>query len=224
MSLSTEARGSSDIEGDYPDLNDAVSEIADRPEELDAPPQGDNLSGVRERASNYIKEFRLQLLHRMLMRRIPLEEIAAEMKLSVHTIMRDRTELYKRLRGEAQNLDINHLIGDTMGFYNEIQGMSLRTATAKKTPTNIKLAALRTALSAKNDMHRFLNAAGVYDVLRYRVADDNAGDDISKLMEMTEALLKSDGEFEESLKEGNALDMIPGLALNDEGEEEIRLL
>lgn len=49
---------------------------------------------------------------------------------------------------------------------------------------------MRTGLAAKNDMHRFFQTAGVYDVLRFRVAQDGSGvTDVRRLMENTERLL-----------------------------------
>lgn len=223
MSSATETRSYSTTggENDYPDLNSAVEGIATQESEHEPADQLPPMQDTGGRSSKYEREHRLRLLHRMMMRRIPLEEVARELCVSVHTVMNDRKELYRRLRAEAQKLDINHLIGDTLGFYGEVQGMSLRTASIPKTPTNIKLAALRTALSAKNDMHRFLNLSGVYDVLRYRAADDGAGDDISKLMEVTQALLDSDSELEKAGADMQQ-DML-GITFSDE-DEEIELL
>lgn len=153
---------------------------------------------VGQRDSKYQKEYRLQLLHRMLLRKVPLDKIAQELNLSVSQVRRDRATLYERLREEAKHLNIHELIGDSIGFYNEIMAMALRSASASKTPTNIKLAAMRTSLSARNDMHRFFQASGVYDVLRYKAAEEGMeNDDIGKMMKLTKAILGMDDDAED---------------------------
>ena len=93
------------------------------------------LRQVGERATGYEREYRLGLLHRLLMRKLPLDSIAQELQVSVHTVMRDRKELHRRLRTQASQLDANGLIGETLGFYSEIQGMALRMASSSKSQT-----------------------------------------------------------------------------------------
>lgn len=207
VSASTSAEGAS--------INDEVERMVDhpaatvspRPEALLPSPQGqtvagqaseefnprDRLTQVRTRASEYEKEYRLGLLHRLLMRRIPVDEIASQLGLSVSQVYRDRDELKRRLRAEAEGLDINEIIGDSKGYYEEAAAMSMRAASNSNLPMPMRLAAIRTALAAKNDMHRFFQTAGVYDVLRFRLAQDGGGvSDIKRLMESTERLLSGD--------------------------------
>jgi len=231
LSNSTAAHGQSvadNVDEDYPDLNAAIEAAAGNVERF-VPPRVDDeftpinrMRTVKGRSAAYEREYRLQLLHRMLMRRVPLDEIARELDVSVQTILKDRQELYHRLRDEAKKLDINHLVGDTVGFYTEVQGMALRAASNAKSPLNLRLAALRTALSSKNDMHRFLAAAGVYDVLRYKATEDQSADDISKLIELTKTMLNTaDSEFE---KVAETLPPLPNMEDDDEdGVEELQL-
>ena len=71
--------------------------------------------------------------------------------------------------------------------------MSMRAASSSNLPMPMRLAAMRTALAARNDQHRFFQTAGVYDVLRFKVAQDGTGiSDVRKLMENTERLLSGD--------------------------------
>ncbi len=163
----------------------------DRDEQPDFTPQN-RMDEVRRRASSYEREYRLKLVHRMLMRNVPLDQIAQELDISVNTVMRDRKILFQRLKEEAKKLDIHKLIGDTMGFYQEVQGMSLRAASITKLPMNMRIASMRTALSSKDSLHRFLNTVGVFDVLKFRVEDEGSGSDIQKLMAATESLLASE--------------------------------
>lgn len=154
---------------------------------------GNRMREVGQRSSKYQKEYRFKLLHRMLLRNVPLDKIADELNLSLSQVRRDRAELYTQIREEAKSLDINMLVGDSVGFYNEIMSMSLRAASLNKTPLNMRLAAMRTSLSAKNDMHRFLQASGVYDVLRFKAAEEvDSGDDISKMVKLTKMMLEMD--------------------------------
>jgi hypothetical protein len=162
----------------------------------------------------YVKEFRLKLLHRMLMRGTPIDEVARQMEVSVATVLRDRAELFKRLKKAAQKLDIDHIIGDTIGFYGEITSLSLRLATISKQSAPNRLAAMRTALAAKNDASRFLETAGVLDVLKYKQKDSGSGNDLEKMAALIEAAL-SDGED---------IPDIPALGSDDEDDDDMVII
>lgn len=163
----------------------------------------DRLAQVRGRATEYEKEYRLGLLHRLLMRRIPIDEIASQLGVSIATVYRDREELKTRLRDDANALDINEIIGDSKGFYEEIGAMSMRAASNSNLPMPMRLAAMRTALASKNDQHRFFQTAGVYDVLRFRMAQDGQGaSDVKRLMEHAERVLQGESlEFSNAIQE-----------------------
>jgi len=162
-------------------------------------PRG-RLEQVRRRSSQYEREYRLNLLHRLLMRRVPMDEIASQLGLSVSQVYRDRDALKEKLREEARTLDIDEVIGDSKGYYEEAAAMAMRAASKSDLPMPIRLAAVRTALAAKNDMHRFFQTAGVYDVLRFRLAQDGTGvSDVRRLMENTEKLLS--GEFSNAARD-----------------------
>lgn len=148
------------------------------------------LAEVRSRSSAYEREYRLELLQRLLMRNLPLDEIARALQVSVSTVMRDRLELKDRMRQAAKELDIDAMIGGSTALYGEVRGMAMRAASNAQTPMPMKLAAMRTALAAENDKHRFYQASGVYDVLRFRRgAGEGQVSDISRLMAMTDELL-----------------------------------
>jgi hypothetical protein len=214
----------SDVADDNPDLNEEVihraMELGENTPVQEFTPQS-RMEEVRTRGGAYEREYRLTLLHRMLMRRVPLDEIAKELDVSVSTIKNDRTELYHRLRKEAKSLDINKIVGDTLGFYAEVRGMSMRTASVAKLPMNIRLGALRTALSSKNDEHRFLHASGVFDVLRYKATDNDSGDDITKLMQLTQHIMSTSDDMELSQTMDGIKDL--DFSLDDEDDEDIRL-
>lgn len=175
------------------DLNSHVEDtVVSEPEPMEDLTANNRLGQVRHRASQYEREFRLRLLHRMLMRGIPLDEISRELEISVSTIMRDRKELFDRLRLAAKKLDINLLVGDTMAFYNEAAAMALRHASNSKVPVNMRLAGIRTAVSAKNDQTRMLAQAGVFEALKY-IPDKSKGQgDIQKLMQLTREIIDED--------------------------------
>lgn len=203
------------------DLNEAVEAMAHRPT-ASLPPRAnttlaqapaavagspseefnprDRLGQVRRRASEYEKEYRLGLLHRLMMRRVPIDEIADQLGISVSQVYRDREELKRRLRNDARSLDIEEIIGDSKGYYEEAAAMAMRAASNSNVPMPMRLAAIRTALAAKNDQHRFFQTAGVYDVLRFKLAQDGTGiSDVKRLMDNTERLLQG-----ESLEFSNA--------------------
>ena len=142
-------------------------------------------------SSAYAMEYRLTMLHRLLIRNIPLDVIAQQLGVSITTVERDRVRLKQRLREAAKTLDINEMVGDQGAFYDEIAGTAMQVASDGKTPTPMRLAALRTAASAKNDKSRFYTSAGVFDVLKYkRAGSESEVSDIQLLMEKTERMFE----------------------------------
>ncbi len=141
--------------------------------------------------AEYSREYRLTLLHRLLMRKVPLDQIANQLGVSVSTVQKDRIKLKERLRELARQMDINEIVGNQMELYGEISGMALRTATDNNIPTPMRLAAMRTTLAAEADRTRFLNTAGVFDVLRFRRAEDGSDvSDVQMLMSQTSDMLE----------------------------------
>lgn len=163
-------------------------------------------------SSSYAKEFRLQLLHRLLMRNIPLDQIATQLQVSISTVEKDRAELKKRLREAATQLNIDEMVGGQMAVYDEIAGMAMRVASGGATrdengnhvaavPTAMKLAAMRTALAANADRTRFLASAGVLDVLRFRRSEDGTNiSDVALLMQRTAEMMESLNQEEGSTR------------------------
>jgi hypothetical protein len=122
-----------------------------------------------------------------------MDEIASQLGVSISQVYRDRESLKQQLRADAATLDIEELIGDSKGFYDETAAMAMRAASKSDLPMPMRLAAMRTGLAAKNDMHRFFQTAGVYDVLRFKLAQDGTGvSDVRRLMENTERLLSGE--------------------------------
>ena len=136
------------------------------------------------------------------------------------TIIRDRKELFDRLRLAAKKLDINLLVGDTMAFYNEAAAMALRHASSTKTPVNMRLAGIRTAVAAKNDQTRMLAQAGVFEALKY-IPDKSKGQgDIQKLMQLTREIIDEDKQ--QGIPDG--MDEIPDSELFNLAEDDMELV
>ena len=148
-------------------------------------------------SAGYAKEYRLTLLHRLLMRGTPLDQIARQLQVSISTVEKDRAELKRRLREAAKELHIDEMVGNQSAVYDEVQAMALRLASQSETPVPMKLASMRTALAANADRTRFLNTAGVFDVLKFRRAEDGSDlSDIQLLMQRTSEVLASLDEEE----------------------------
>lgn len=211
LSQSSSGSGVAAVDED-PDLNEAVEQaartpparVAPRPEAVDPEAAAgmaaiagteefnpaSRMAQVQARSSEYAREYRLGLLHRMLLRNLPQDEIAAQLGISVRQVQRDMQDLKARLRESAKQLDVDLIIGNSKGFYEEVQAMAMRAASNGNVPMPMRLAAMRTALASHNDMHRFYQAAGVYDVLRFKKgAGEGAQSDIQRLMSLTEDLL-----------------------------------
>lgn len=147
----------------------------------------------------YSREYRLALLHKMLLRKMPLHEIARHLNVSISTIEKDRVRLKAALREAAKEMNIDEMIGSQVGLYDEITAMSLRIASktsgAGAVPTAMQLAAMRTTLAANADKTRFLGATGVLDILRFRKGDTGeAQSDIQIVMERTARMLAALGD------------------------------
>jgi hypothetical protein len=128
---------------------------------------------------------------RMMMRNLPMDEIASQLGISLRQAQRDRLQIRERMRQLTKELEIEAMIGTSASFYDEIQALSLRIADNNNTPTPMRLAAMRVSLASHNDKQRFFQAAGVFDVLRYRKNQDgSAGSDVQRLMAATEDLLQ----------------------------------
>lgn len=197
ISTSSESlRAPEDPQDDHPDLTDRVRGAVPRlaPPPAAAPDDDENRRRLAEAAmagdAAYARDFRLNLLHRLLMRGISLDNISRELGVSISTVKADKTELYRRLRERARSLDINTLIGEQLAFYDEATAVSLRIVSQQNVPTPMRLAGIRTALAAKADQTRFLSSAGVLDVLAYRRAEDGTDlSDVQVLMQRTEEML-----------------------------------
>ena len=184
------------------------------------------LQQVSARSSQYEREYRLKLVHRMIMRGVPLDEVANQLDVSVRTVQRDRQELFSRLREAAKKFDLNHFIGDMMGSFPE-SAMAMRAASNSKTPINHRLAAIRTASGARRDMTRMLDNAGVFDVVRYKPEKERGNADIRRLTDVARKLL---GDEPVKQEDQSIARQIPESALfhpsvlDDDEEEEIHIL
>jgi hypothetical protein len=225
-----------DDEGIPRDINEAVRQVASTPPRQAAPAQpvaapstGEipddlqsiannedysplaRLQQVGRRSSEYEREYRLGLLHRLLMRNVPLDEIAAQLQISVSQVLRDRRELRERLRSVARDLNIDEMVGHNTGVYEEVVAMALRAASASRNPLPMRLAAMRTALAGQNDMHRFYQAAGVYDVLRFRrLPGADGASDIQRMLALTEELMAENNREQRQAENPNPLGEFSG--------------
>jgi len=179
-----------------PDIDSQVRDIAanrgSRLNPNDNHPEEDEVARPVHSNTSYERELRLRLTQRLLMRNMPHHKIAEKLGVTTETIRLYKHEIGQRMREAAANMDLNELIGDGMAFYDEVKSMGLRTATSNEVPTNLKLAAMRTSLAANNDRNRFLQAAGVFDVLRFKPKDNNESNDMQQLVAATKALLAGD--------------------------------
>lgn len=139
----------------------------------------------------YAKEYRQQLVGRLLMRNIPIHQIAIQLGVSVSTAEKDRAAWRRRVAEESRNFDVNEYLGETMARYDEINGQAMRIAQSGDTPIAMRLASLRTSIAANSDKTRTLHAAGVFDAARFRKTTDGSSmSDVQRLMESTAAALQ----------------------------------
>jgi hypothetical protein len=166
-----------------------LADVSDNPEDLSP---ASRLAQINVTSDSYAKEYRLRLVSRLLMRNIPLDQIASQLNVSLRTVQRDRRELAEMMRQEARKLDTNQIIGDTKAFYEETIGMALRAASVGKAPIPMRMLAIRTAMAGKKEMNNFLLKAGVFEAMPYTAHEEGTVDDMSKVMDAIDAALRGD--------------------------------
>ena len=115
----------------------------------------------------YAREYRLRLLHRFLLRNLPLDMISRSMDLTITEITEMRRELYRRLKLEAGNVDMLTHSGRTLSFYDEIRGQALKMASDGNKTDSVRVKALGVCLQAEKDKHSFLKDAGFYETVKF---------------------------------------------------------
>ena len=192
--------------------NDQVSQLLnDSGSDDSAPTPEGRLDDVTGKSPEYAPEYRLQLLHRLLMRRIPLDEIAKQLGVSVRTVQRDRDKLNAQMRKEAGSMDMNEYVGDTVAFFNEIRSLALRIGTSSNNPLSSRLAALSRAMQAQKDKTAVLQVAGVFDAIKFKADEDGASDELGELIDLVEKALNNE-EMDE---------IIADMSLEDEEMKEL---
>lgn len=122
----------------------------------------------------YQKEYILKTLHRLMLRRVPTDQIARVFNVQVSTVQRWMQELYQRVREEATNLDIYSIAGESLAFYTEIRSVGMNMATSKD--LREKDIGMSVALKAEADKHKMLALMGMYQVAQL-VPKNNAQND-----------------------------------------------
>lgn len=145
--------------------------------------------------TRYQKEYILRTVHRLSLRRVPVDQIAQMFNVTVTTVYSWLDELRERLKSEASTLTITAIAGDTLSFYNEIRAMGMTiSSTAEKTPDRIR--GMEVALKAEQDKHKFLQASGFYDTAKLgrETMEDESAKRARAIINMTKNLLS--GKFE----------------------------
>lgn len=164
------------------------------PDVNDAPAR--RIATVGQHSNSYLTEFRLKVLHRLLMRNLPLDVIAGQLQCSTDTVRQLRNELQKRLIHEAQTINRYEIAGKTLAFYDEIQGMALRMADTPEAKPYTKLQALQTALSAQADRQRFLTASGFWGSAPFTpkdIVEDDSSRAAGKIHQLIEMVMDDSG-------------------------------
>lgn len=158
---------------------------------------------VQRVAPGYAREYQMQLLHRLLMRGLPLDTIARTMDSPVTTILSMRQQLFKRMRQEAKLVDIYLLAGRTLSFYGEVQAMSMRLASDGKASARLRIDAMRTAMLAEREKHGFLQTSGFYDHVQFKPRLDEDADEAlasaQGVLGMLEHIMGGEGEPDDIL-------------------------
>ena len=182
--------------------NHAVTQVVpDTLSPATSSPTGDDynpatrMAQVARRSPEYVIEYRRQLVAKLMLRKVPVDEMAEQLRVSTRTVYNDIEEVMSRQREEARSMSVEDLLGDSTEFYDEAAAMAMRAASKRDLPMPMKLSAIRTALAARNDKHKFYQLAGVYDVLRFRPKDNQSNSDVRNLMLRTLEALNAPTKF-----------------------------
>ena len=122
--------------------------------------------------NEYVREYRLTVLHRLLMRGLALDQISQMMGLSVTTVGRLRLDLNNRMRQSARMADPALMRGQTLAFYEAMKEEALRPTLSNNVPVRVRLEAFRVAMQAEADKQRFLHMTGFFDAYRVKPNPD----------------------------------------------------
>lgn len=126
-------------------------------------PSAENAKKASHRLTHEQREARYVLLHRMIIRKVPVDEICRVLKISIAMYYRLKTTLDERMRLDVSKIDVPYMIGDSLAFYDEVRAMALTiSSSASIKDQRIKLSAMTVALRAEEDKNEFLTACGVY--------------------------------------------------------------
>lgn len=147
-------------------------------------------------APTYLDEYRLRLLHRLMMRRLPLDVIATQLQCSVATIQQMKIKLRKRLAQQALSLDVYDVAGETVAFFNEIRGLAMKQVDNNTLHVKDRQYAMRIAMEAQNDVVRFLSSSGYFDHTPYIVDRGKSSDpkqtEVDQTLSMLAAVMSPD--------------------------------
>jgi hypothetical protein len=121
---------------------------------------------TREDGTTAVKDFVLDALNKMLLARIPRDQIAFKFGVTVHRVAKWEQVLRLKHKQEAQNVDAMGFLGETLDFYRMLRGIGMELY-FREAPIRDKVMGLEIARSAHNDMQRFMQMAGFYDTVRF---------------------------------------------------------
>lgn len=177
------------------------------------------------------REYRLKLLHRLMMRQLPNDLIAKTLGVTIRTVQLLKKELSEQLRKEAMSRDLGSYVGFTDGFYNEMIGMSMRLATSKDVPDVRKLSAMKVALQAQRDRTTFYETVGFFSAMKVLPGvdqDDERTRQANSLLDMSNAVLEmfdmDEDEYEERMNRPPEPHEVFKSRDEDEDDDMIRLL
>jgi hypothetical protein len=182
---------------DAPEIDpDIIPQITD---ERMSPAQ--RLRHVGVVAPTYLDEYRSRLVHRLILRRLPLDTIAAQLGCSVRMVQVIKTKLQKRAMRQAKMLNVYDVAAESLRFYNEVRGLALRQVDNANMPQKERQNAMRLALEAENDKVRFLSASGFFEHSPF-IADKTKVDDpdqakVDSTLSMLSAVLSGDTAIED---------------------------
>lgn len=169
---------------DAPEADDIVPPITN---ENMSPAQ--RMRHVATVAPTYLDEYRSRLVHRLWLRRISDDVIAAQLGCTVRAVQLMKTKLKKRANRQAKQLNVYDVASEALRFYNEVRGLALRQVDNGSLGIKDRQVALRIALEAENDKIRFLSASGYFEHAPFVPDQTKSGDPEQERVDQTQSML-----------------------------------
>lgn len=154
------------------------------------PEKNSSVNNKKNLETNVKKEARLAIVHKMSLRGLTMEQMSAELGVSMRSIATYKKVINKRIKTNLTRIDFGVFAGETLSFYQDIQSTCMLYASSKTITDRARNAYLNTSMKAREQLINFLDRCGVIDAVRGNNplvknmgdASDKTNDSVSEIL------------------------------------------